>query len=66
MSAIDKILIGYYNFNFYFSVNSPFAVRDVYSRASQLGYIAGKKNHQLYWEKKNPNEGRRTVGKRKK
>ncbi|XP_069988761.1 RNA-binding protein NOB1 isoform X1 [Penaeus vannamei] len=48
------------------TLNSPFAVRDVYSRASQLGYIAGKKNHQLYWEKKNPNEGRRTVGKRKK
>ncbi|XP_047475752.1 RNA-binding protein NOB1-like isoform X2 [Penaeus chinensis] len=50
----------------YDTLNSPFAVRDVYSRASQLGYIAGKKNHQLYWEKKNPNEGRRTTGKRKK
>ncbi|XP_042879186.1 RNA-binding protein NOB1-like isoform X2 [Penaeus japonicus] len=50
----------------YDTLNSPFAVRDVYSRASQLGYIAGKKNHQMYWEKKNPNEGRRTTGKRKK
>ncbi|KAG7154690.1 RNA-binding protein NOB1-like [Homarus americanus] len=44
----------------------PFAVHDVYSRAAQLGYIAGKNHYHHYWEKRNPNEPKRTTGKKKK
>nr|XP_053652931.1 RNA-binding protein NOB1-like isoform X2 [Cherax quadricarinatus] len=43
----------------------PFAVRDVYSRAAQLGYIAGKNHHHYYWERKNPNQPMRRTGKKK-
>nr|XP_045583783.1 RNA-binding protein NOB1-like isoform X1 [Procambarus clarkii] len=43
----------------------PFAVRDVYSRAAQLGYIDGKNHHHYYWEKRNPNEPARRTGKKK-
>ncbi|KAK3873034.1 hypothetical protein Pcinc_021931 [Petrolisthes cinctipes] len=43
----------------------PFAVRDVYSRAAQLGYIGGKHHHHYYWEKRNPNEPQRKTGKKK-
>ncbi|XP_071548937.1 RNA-binding protein NOB1 [Panulirus ornatus] len=44
----------------------PFAVRDVYSRAAQLGYIGGRNYHHYYWEKKNPNEPQKRMGKIKK
>lgn len=44
----------------------PFAVRDVYSRAAQLGYIGGRNYHHYYWEKKNPNEPQKRIGKKKK
>lgn len=43
---------------------TPFAVRDVYSRAAQLGYIGGKNHHHFYWEKRNPNEPQRRTGKK--
>ncbi|KAG0719138.1 RNA-binding protein NOB1 [Chionoecetes opilio] len=43
---------------------TPFAVRDVYSRAAQLGYIAGKYHHHFYWEKRNPNESKKSIGKK--
>lgn len=43
---------------------TPFAVRDVYSRAAQLGYIGGKNHYHFYWEKRNPNEPQRRTGKK--
>lgn len=43
---------------------TPFAVRDVYSRAAQLGYIGGKNHHHFYWEKRNPNEPQKRTGKK--
>lgn len=45
---------------------TPFAVRDVYSRAAQLGYIGGRTHNHYYWERRNPNERQKKTGKKKK
>ncbi|CAL4060566.1 unnamed protein product [Meganyctiphanes norvegica] len=45
--------------------DSPFAVRDVYSRAAQMGYVGGKKQHNYYWEQRNPNESKKRIHKKK-
>ncbi len=46
--------------------NSPFALHDLNSRSAILGVPGkGSKSH-LYWMKKNPNEGTRKTGNRKK
>lgn len=45
--------------------DSPFAVRDVYSRAAQLGYVGGKKQHNYHWEQRNPNEAKKRIHKKK-
>lgn len=45
--------------------NAPFAVRDVYSRAAQLGYMGDKCHNHYYWERKNPNERTKKYKKKK-
>jgi len=45
--------------------DNPFAVRDVYSRAAQLGYVGGKKQHNYHWEQRNPNESKKRIHKKK-
>ncbi|XP_068232747.1 RNA-binding protein NOB1-like isoform X2 [Palaemon carinicauda] len=45
---------------------APFAIRDVYSRAAQLGYMADRCHNHYYWEKKNPNERTKKYKKKKK
>lgn len=52
------------NFNLFFVDSSPFTVNDVYSRAANLG-INTKFCGSSYWEKKNPNEARKRIGKKK-
>ncbi|XP_064105801.1 RNA-binding protein NOB1-like [Macrobrachium nipponense] len=44
---------------------APFAVRDVYSRAAQLGYMGDKCHNHYYWERKNPNERTKKYKKKK-
>ncbi|XP_066982381.1 RNA-binding protein NOB1-like isoform X4 [Macrobrachium rosenbergii] len=45
--------------------SAPFAVRDVYSRAAQLGYMGDKCHNHYYWERKNPNERTKKYKKKK-
>jgi len=49
----------------YIANSSPFAVNDIYSRASVLG-INTKYSGTNYWDKKNPNEAKRKTGRKKK
>ena len=45
--------------------NSPFALNDVTSRSAILGVPGKGSKANLYWMKKNPNEGSRKTGNRK-
>ena len=46
--------------------NSPFALRDVTSKSAMIGVPGKGQMGGLYWMKKNPNEGVKKTGNRKK